>query len=144
MVYLMKRRSSFWLATEVLEEVSQLARSNWLLNCIVLSHVCALLVSGIFTVAIIMVIRLTSLGDLGTDFDRRTSETPHHRCRRQSTLSNGSAWHRIIRRGCGDVQSLVWRYASPNCPICAPRAEGLNHKYDLGLEVPRHTPHYPR
>jgi hypothetical protein len=124
----MKRRSSFRLVTEVLEEASRLASSSWLLNCVVLGYVCALLVSGIFTVAIIMVIRLTSLGDL-SDFDQRTSETRHHQCRRQSALPNGSAWH---RRNCGDVQSLVWRYASPSCSVCAARLEGLNHMISDG------------
>jgi hypothetical protein len=44
-------------------------------------------------------------------------------------LPNGSAGH---RRSCGDVQSLVWRYASPNCSVCAPRAEGLNHMISDG------------
>jgi hypothetical protein len=124
----MKRRSSFRQVTEVLEEISRLASSNWLLNCVVLGYLCALLVSGIFTVVIVIVIQLTSLGDLG-DFDQRTSETQHHRCRRQSALPHGLAEH---RRSCGDVQSLVRLYASLNCSVCAPRAEGLNHMISDG------------
>jgi len=122
-----RRRSPFNSTTGIRERASRLIGKNWLMNGIVLSYACIILASGVITVIMTLVIQFLSTF---STFDQpgATSEPllRHH---------HGRAWQPVVpygilmkhpKHGWGG-QSLFRRYASQNCSIWAPRAEGPDH-----------------
>jgi len=115
-------QSSLNATSETRDKASRLVGTNWLGKCIVLSYVCILLASGVIMIMMTLVI-------LFDNFDQlleATSEHPlqhHHRHAQPPTVPYRIAKH----QKCGRAgQSLFRCYASQNCSVWAPHAEGAD------------------